>query len=104
MFDDTEITDNLLPNEGGVFAIAQEAEPDYEESTEQAMVVGSYPILDEILTWFDTEIEFANDIYSLDPKSPVPLESQIIARKELKSLLLASKSRLEVLKDAHIKR
>lgn len=103
MNEDVLLSDDLMPNEGEIFAVAP-VEDDLEESTEKAMVVGSYPILDEIFAWFDTEIEFANDIYKLDPESKVPLEAQILARKEVKTWLMSSKSRLEVLRDAHIKR
>jgi len=103
MNDDLLLSDDLMPNEGEVFAVAQ-VEDDLEESTEKAMVVGSYPVFDEIFSWFDTEIEFANDIYKLDLESKVPVESQILARKEVKTWLMSSKSRLEVLRDAHIKR
>ena len=102
MNDDTLLSDDLMPTDGEIFSVAHDE--DVEESEERAMVLSSAPILDEIFEWFDTEIEFANDIYKLNVESKVPIEAQILARQEVKNWLMSSKSRLEVLRDAHIKR
>lgn len=103
--EDDILSDDLLPNPGGseVFSVEPDQDTVQEASDERAMVHGAAPLFDYILDWFDQEIEESGRLESIDLKSPVPVDSQILARQLLVRMLLEARSGLKSLKDEHIK-
>lgn len=102
--DELEYSDNLMPSDAGSSMFTQEADREIERiiGQEQAMMTGAAPLLDLLFDWYDGEIERAATIKGINLESKVSAEAQILAKQQLSDFLIASKARLEILRDQHV--
>lgn len=100
--EDEEITysDDLLPNSSSAFLSEPDREITRELSEERARVLAAVPLLNELLTWFDDQIEAMDSIDGLDPDQ-TDLRAQIIGRQLAKASLSLSRGRLESMRDSY---
>jgi hypothetical protein len=105
MDSETEILDDLMPNEApppGIYEVPEDEQVRKEINEEAAMVGGARPMFEEILSWFDNEIDWAAKINGLDTESKVPLEAQLLAKQRYQKFMTEAKGRLVVLKNEHL--
>lgn len=98
------LSDDLAPNSADMlFTEELEEEVQQQNNHDRAMIHGALPLLDTLFKWFDVQIQNADSISSINPESKVPIEVQILAKKELKAKLVQVKMSLEIMKETHVK-
>ncbi len=88
---------DLLPNEGTFYQPEIPEERQEVEQAEKSFLREALPVMDELLSWFDKQADECDRLSILDMESKVPVESQIIAYRELAKLLRAKKGELSAL-------
>lgn len=88
---------DLLPNEGTFYQPQVPEERKEAETAEKAFIREALPVMEELLEWFDKQADECDRLSILDAESNIPLESQIIAYRELANLLRAKKGELSAL-------
>lgn len=92
-----ELTDNLMPIDGGLFNVDQPEEVKVEVDKEKVMIQTGLPILEEIFIWLDDEIKDTSNIDSIDLNGDI--KAEVLAQRMLKDRLVAVKNRFEILNE-----
>lgn len=92
---DNQVSDDLIPNEGGsgIFQPEQPEEVAQEVESERSIVSVSFPIIDEIFKFIENEIQLTKDISSLNLDEDIV--SEVKAQRKLKDKLEALKNRFK---------
>lgn len=90
--------DDMYPNDGSFYQPVVPKEIEQANKEEQNVAKQSLPIIDEIVEWFDRQIQESEKLTNIDVESKVPVEAQIIALQELSRLLELKKGDLQVLR------
>ena len=88
---------DLLPNEGTFYQPEVPQERQEKEQSEKAFIREALPVMEELLSWFDKQADECDRLSVLDLESKTPVESQIIAYRELANLLRTKKGELSAL-------
>lgn len=88
----------MYPNDGSFYQPVVPKEIEQANKEEQNVAKQSLPIIDEIVEWFDRQIQESEKLTNIDVESKVPVEAQIIALQELSRLLELKKGDLQVLR------
>ncbi len=88
---------DLLMNEGSFYQPSVPEERQEAEQVEKSFLREALPVMEELLEWFDKQANECDRLSVLDMESKVPVESQIIAYRELANLLRAKKGELSAL-------
>jgi hypothetical protein len=88
---------DLLMNEGSFYQPEVPEERQETEQAEKSFLREALPVMEELLEWFDKQSDECDRLSVLDMESKVPVESQIIAYRELANLLRAKKGELSAL-------
>jgi hypothetical protein len=99
--EDMEITDNLLPLDGESFYPRIDPELQEELNNEKTKVLAAAPLIEDILMWFDNQIEHLNTLNAIDFNSKVSIEAQVYGRKYAVDRLMEVRSELEVLQEEY---
>jgi len=90
--------DDMYPNDGSFYQPIVPKEIEQANKEEQSIAKQSLPIIDEIVEWFDKQIQESEKLTNIDVESKVPVQAQIIALQELSRLLELKKGDLQVLR------
>lgn len=88
----------MYPNDGSFYQPIVPKEIEQANKEEQSIAKQSLPIIDEIVEWFDKQIQESEKLTNIDVESKVPVQAQIIALQELSRLLELKKGDLQVLR------
>lgn len=88
----------MYPNDGSFYQPIVPKEIEQANKEEQNVAKQSLPIIDEIVEWFDKQIQESEKLTNIDVESKVPVQAQIIALQELSRLLELKKGDLQVLR------
>lgn len=84
---------NLYPNDGQVAGLYETPEDQTlasEAANEVAKVSKSIPIVEDVLEWFDDQIELCNSLRNIDlGVGNLSVEAQVLAYQKLAMLLMA---------------
>lgn len=89
---------DLLPNDA---PITQEQEA--KEQAERGKIKEAYPLLEEVIKWFEVQAQQTEKIENINPDSNIPVEAQVIAMRELAALLRNKGNDLSILVETYIK-
>lgn len=94
---------DLVPNQGDAFSAALKVreERKIETSKEKADTLAALKFIDKTLEWFDLQADEYDKINNLDVESKVPLESQIIANREVSKVLRLKRGELRTYLSAY---
>mgnify|MGYP006358625317 CR=1 FL=1 len=90
--------DDMYPNDGSFYQPVVPKEIEQANKEEQNVAKQSLPIIDEIVEWFDRQIQESEKLTNIDVESKIPVQAQIIALQELSRLLELKKGDLQVLR------
>lgn len=88
----------MYPNDGSFYQPVVPKEIEQANKEEQNVAKQSLPIIDEIVEWFDRQIQESEKLTNIDVESKIPVQAQIIALQELSRLLELKKGDLQVLR------
>lgn len=92
-----DLTDNLMPTDGGIFQPEPSEELKQEIDKEKVMIQTGLPIIEEIFIWLDDEIKDTSNIDSIDLNGDI--KAEVLAQRKLKDRLVAVKNRFEILNE-----
>lgn len=101
--DDELLSDDLMPNEGSAFYPEVDEDLQQEENREKAMIQAAEPLMDDLLLWFQNQIDETDSVSKIDLTSKVSVEAQIQAQQIVKNKLMVMKVSLEILRTKHSK-